>query len=187
MKFLNRRYSVPALVALLITGAVCYAVGLESGSAVVDYVIDGDTVAVTYNGKKEHLRLVGVDTPETNVKVLADRGKSPSEIKRIIPMGTKAKDFVRSILHKGDILRIEEDIETRDRYGRLLGYAWLQDGRMLNELIIAEGMGELFIVPPNVRYAKRLGMAESEAKAANKGLWAEARAPKIPDKTTRTP
>ena len=31
----------------------------------VDRVVDGDTIQVYLKGKKEHIRMIGVDTPET--------------------------------------------------------------------------------------------------------------------------
>ena len=46
-------------------------------------------------------------------------------------------------------------MQKRDRYSRLLGYVYLADGRMLNEVILRQGLAELFVIPPNLRYSRR--------------------------------
>ena len=46
-------------------------------------------------------------------------------------------------------------MQKRDCFSRLLGYVFLADGRMLNELILRHGMAELVLVPPNLRYSRR--------------------------------
>lgn len=40
-------------------------------------------------------------------------------------------------------VRIEFDVEKRDKDGRFLGYAYLKDGRMLNEEIVNAGYAKL--------------------------------------------
>ena len=45
-------------------------------------------------------------------------------------------------------------MQARDRYGRLLAYVWLPDGRMLNVEIMLEGYAQVLTVPPNVRYGR---------------------------------
>lgn len=46
---------------------------------------------------------------------------------------------MKSILQEGDTVSLEFDIQRRDRYGRLLAYIYLSDGRMLNDQIIESG------------------------------------------------
>ncbi len=66
-----RVVAVVALVALAAcdaTGAtqtttVSAPDGLET-NAVIDFVIDGDTVDVIINGSEERVRLIGIDTPK---------------------------------------------------------------------------------------------------------------------------
>ena len=49
------------------------------------------------------------------------------------------------------------DISERDRYGRLLRYTWLPDGRMVNEELLLSGLAQLETFPPDVKYvASRL-------------------------------
>jgi micrococcal nuclease len=62
-------------------------------------------------------------------------------------------------------------VERRDQYGRLLGYAYLSDGRMLNEEIVRAGYANLLTHPPNVKYQERFLMAYREARENGMGLW----------------
>ncbi len=83
--------------------------GLEP-NAVVEYVIDGDTVDVIIDGNEERIRLIGIDTPETKKR------DSPIEC-----FGPEATAFTELLLPVGTPVRIERDIVNRDDYGRLLG------------------------------------------------------------------
>jgi len=117
-------------------------------------VSDGDTFHVVWQGKKEKVRLIGVDAPEL----------SSSECYAI-----QATDFLtRLLLHK--TIGLEFDVQQRDKYGRLLAYVWLGD-EMVNEVLVREGYARAKEYPPNVRYAARFAQAEREAKATNRGLW----------------
>ena len=55
-------------------------------------VIDGDTVNITYEGKKTSVRLIGVDTPET---------VHPS--KPIEPYGKEAAAFLKNLLKEESV------------------------------------------------------------------------------------
>ena len=103
--------------------------------ATVVKVIDGDTLVLKMNGKEEKFRLIGIDCPEARVnpKAQKDSERSGEDLRKIIEMGQKATEFIKSLVRKGDRVRIEFDVQKRDQYGRLLGYVYLGDGRMLNE------------------------------------------------------
>ncbi len=146
-----------------------------NGLAVVSKIIDGDTLKVTYGGIKESVRLIGIDTPESRVNDRAKRQakRSRHDIRVIISQGKKAKNFVKALIKPGDIVRIEFDIQQRDRYKRLLGYVYLSDGRMLNEEIIKAGYANLLTIPPNVKYRDRFRKAYRYAVENKRGLWSD--------------
>lgn len=79
--------------------------------------------------------------------------------------------FVKTLVKPGDAVTIEFDIQTRDKYGRLLGYMYLSDGRMINEEIVKAGYGNVMTVPPNVKYQERFLKAYREARENKRGLW----------------
>ncbi len=123
-------------------------------------VVDGDTIQIMYNGKKERLRLIGIDTPES---VHSDETKNTEE-------GRIASEYVKSFL-EGKYVTLEFDVEERDQYDRLLAYVYL-DGEMVNKKIIRDGYASLETVPPNVKYVDEFTALLKEAKEAKRGLWA---------------
>src|SRR3954451_24306016 len=80
-----------------------------AANATIVRVIDGDTVDVTIGGRDEHVRLIGIDTPET---------KKPNT--PIQCYGPEASAFTEELLPPGTPVRVERDVEARDDYGRLL-------------------------------------------------------------------
>ncbi|MFA5005554.1 MAG: thermonuclease family protein, partial [Candidatus Omnitrophota bacterium] len=74
-------------------------------------------------------------------------------------------------LVEGKKVKLEFDIERRDRYGRLLAYAYLEDGTFVNAEIIRQGYASLMTYPPNVKYADMFLKLYQEARVNKRGLW----------------
>ena len=145
-------------------------------SCVVLRVYDGDTFKCRLNGGKEvKVRLIGVDTPESskNIKAYRDAERSKTDIEKIVQMGQAAKEFVKGILKKGTKVKLETDVQPTDKYGRILAYVYLPDGKMLNLLLIEEGYATVYTIPPNVKYAEKFKKAQETAMKKGKGLWSE--------------
>lgn len=121
-------------------------------------VVDGDTIEVTFNGQKEKVRLIGVDTPET---VHPAKGEEP--------YGREASNYTKSRL-AGQTVNLEFDVQEKDQYGRLLAYIWLGN-EMFNETLVREGYAQIATFPPNVKYVDRFRVAQEAARSQNKGLW----------------
>ncbi|PTX63187.1 micrococcal nuclease [Melghirimyces profundicolus] len=121
-------------------------------------VIDGDTLSVRMEGRIEKVRLIGVNTPETN------HPKIGAEV-----YGKEASRFTTKHLAGKDV-RLETDVEERDQYGRLLAYVWLGD-ELFNAMLLEEGMAQVMTVPPNVRYQEKFLRLQREAREKEKGLW----------------
>jgi micrococcal nuclease len=81
--------------------------------------------------------------------------------------------YMRTIAKEGDKVNIEFDIQKRDKYRRLPGYVYLENGRMLNEEIIKAGYASPMTIPPNVKYQDRFLKAYREAREARRGLFRE--------------
>jgi len=141
-------------LALLIAGC-----GNQQGYFVVSRVIDGDTFAIKINEKEKRVRLIGVDAPET---------KAPGRKQE--PYGALARDFTRRLLQNKKV-RLELDVQDKDRHGRILAYVYLPDGTFLNAKLIQEGYARMMTIPPNVRHARLFLQLEQEARAARRGLW----------------
>jgi endonuclease YncB( thermonuclease family) len=130
--------------------------------AEVQRVSDGDTFVATVRGRRERVRVIGVDTPES---VAPNR---PDE-----PFGEESSDFAKHHL-TGETVRLAGDAEPRDRYGRMLAYVWLPDGTFWNALLAAEGYAQQLTIPPNVTYASLFRRLVGEARSEHRGLWAAA-------------
>ena len=122
----------------------------------VKWVNDGDTIVLT-NGKR--IRYIGINSPEI------DHGKHKAQ-----PFGYAAKTFNKQMVLNRKI-RLDFDLEGKDRYGRLLAYIFLPDGIFLNERMLQKGYAFFLYRKPNLKYNQRLLKAQQEAMKARKGLW----------------
>ena len=128
---------------------------------VVTKVIDGDTFWVddgSPNGQK--IRLIGIDAPESR-----KTGR-----KEIQFFGGEAKAYLKSLL-EGNKVRLEFDAGRKDRYGRTLAYAYLEDGTFVNAELIKEGYAMALTIPPNVKFAEQFAKLQDQARQGKKGLW----------------
>ncbi|WP_053366617.1 thermonuclease family protein [Bacillus sp. FJAT-27245] len=123
--------------------------------------IDGDTVVISLKGKEETVRLLCVDTPETQHPRLG-----------VQPFGPEASDFAKTVLHKGKEIEVEPGINWgRDKYGRLLAYLYV-DGKMFNELLLEKGLARVaYVYPPNTKYVDRFYEIQDQAKKKAIGIW----------------
>ena len=142
----------------------------ESGTGLqgtVTWIYDGDTLKVDPHGK---VRLIGIDTPEReNSKrdsYLIKKGISAARQREIYQ---QAKTFnIKQI--KGQQVTLTLDDPERDRHGRLLAYLYLPDGRMLNRVLLEQGLAVVY-----KRFSFRMKedflTAETEAMKNKRGLW----------------
>lgn len=142
-------------------------------SATITRIVDGDTLKINYKGKEESVRLIGVDTPESkaNKKAKKDSARTGRDVETITAMGKASANFMRSLVKPGDVVRVEFDVQARDKYGRLLSYIYLPNGKMLNEEIVKAGYATIMTYPPNVKYQERFLKAYQEAREGKRGLW----------------
>jgi len=169
-----RRKNIARLLGALVLSLPVFLSACSAGlhdynDILVTRAIDGDTIELA---DRERVRLVGIDTPESryNAKLARDMKSSGQDAATIIAMGKKASDFTK-MLAEGKRVRLEFDIERRDRYGRLLAYVYLPDGRMLNAELLREGYAQVYTFPPNVKYIDKFLRIQREARENNKGLW----------------
>jgi micrococcal nuclease len=86
--------------------------------------------------------------------------------------GRRAKETLKELLPKGTELRLEYDVQKRDKYGRLLAYVYRTDNVMVNEEMVLRGYAHIMTVPPNVRYVDRFKRALAKSQKEKRGLWA---------------
>ncbi|MFP6636428.1 MAG: thermonuclease family protein, partial [Dehalococcoidia bacterium] len=67
---------------------------------------------------------------------------------------------------------LEKDVSETDGLDALLRYAWLEDGKTVNSILVAEGYAKAAILPPDTLYAEQILTLEEEARRKGSGLWA---------------
>lgn len=135
----------------------------EFTPAKVVRIVDGDTARMIVNGTEERVRFIGIDTPE--------RGK---------PYFDEATRYASAAMNDAEVW-LETDIDTRDRFGRLLAYVWLSQpessstvevrAKMFNAKALLDGFALLATFPPNVRYVDMFTGFQQEAREQQRGLW----------------
>lgn len=114
-------------------------------------VADGDTLTlVDANREKVKVRLGQIDAPES-----------------AMPYGGKAK---QALADKVFGKQVSIAVETKDRYGRVVGVVWLQ-GKEINLQLLEEGMAWWY---KDYSSDKRYQVAQEQARQAKKGLWEQA-------------
>lgn len=121
----------------------------------VTRVIDGDTIEIEGG---EHVRYIGIDTPET-----------VDPRKPVQCFGIEASKKNKELV-EGKTVRLEKDITDRDKYNRLLRYVWV-DSLFVNLELVKQGFATSYSYPPDVKFQKEFSAAEKEAREANRGLW----------------
>jgi micrococcal nuclease len=164
-----------ALIAALLAVAAAAAVLLwPSGrhvaphagagfAAVVVRPVDGDTLVARAGGRTFYVRLLGIDTPETH------RPGTPVECGG--PEASKAMD---ALAPPGAHIRLETDPtqDRVDRYGRLLAYVWLADGRLVETEQVESGWAATYVYAGRpVSLFPRLAAAARQARDAHRGVW----------------
>jgi micrococcal nuclease len=138
--------------------------------AVVERVVDGDTLVVTITSRTdgpaagsvalgEHrVRLIGIDTPES------------ADPRRPVECFGKEAAAAAAALLEGQRVRMVADVEESDRYDRLLRYVYL-GAEMANARLVVNGYATAYTYPPNVRHSDLFVQLEREARENDRGLW----------------
>jgi micrococcal nuclease len=141
----------------------------DAEAAIVDRVIDGDTVRVVAvpggsirEGGSIRIRLLNIDTPE-RARDGAPAGCGAAE----------ATARLEQLLGSGDLVWLVADREDRDRYDRPLRGLWTPNGTFVNEVLAEEGYAEVLLIEPNDRFHPRIEAAVERAQRAGRGIWGE--------------
>lgn len=122
-------------------------------------VVDGDTIVLNYGSKQEKLRLIGINTPEI---------RHPTKGQE--RFGREASAYSKKLLGNRDV-KVNFDVQKKDRYGRLLGYVYLEDGTFVNAHLVEQGYAQVMTISPNVKYADYFRQLQRKARSEKKGLW----------------
>lgn len=131
----------------------------EGRLATVTRVVDGDTIQVELDGDELRVRLLNIDAPEK------DGPYTEAEC-----LGQTSGDHLASLLPVGTEVRLVEDQETQDQYGRYLAGVYLDDV-LVNAQMAREGLAEPVLFEPNDRFYAEVVAAGEEARTAGRGLF----------------
>lgn len=129
----------------------------------VTSVIDGDTIEVDDAGKIEKVRLLGIDTPELH-----------DPRKPVQCFAAEASKKSQQLMDN-QVVQLESDPSQgdRDKYGRLLRYVYLPDGRQINQLLVEEGYAHEYTYQSQpYKYQQQYKTAQTEARESSRGFWA---------------
>ncbi len=130
-----------------------------TATAYVKKVFDGDTILAVIKGKKRKVRLLGIDTPEKDGPYTREE-----------PFGKEATRRAVRLVEEKTVTLVFGEKRKKDRFGRLLAYVLLPNGKSLNEILLNEGLAEVY---RNGKHPlkKRYRQIAKEAQKRCKGLW----------------
>lgn len=147
-----------ALVALAVITASCAPGDVSRETAVLEAVLDGDSLTVRIGGKTEQLRLLGINAPERD-ECWADEARA-------------------ALTHAVADAEIFIEGDERDQFGRRLGYL-SADGIDVASLLVNDGHA----IAMSSAHPRRDDYIDLEWRAftAERGLWArDACGPPLP-------
>jgi micrococcal nuclease len=140
-------------------------------------VLDGDTIDIDIpdvNHNHTRIRLWGIDAPETK-----------SRYSDVMYFGPEAVEFTEKLALGRQVTIYLQEHNTRGKYGRLLAYVQLPDGRFLNEVLVSWGFAYADWRFRHSLYQKYKQL-ESSARRQGKGLWEKVTREQQPEWRQRT-
>jgi endonuclease YncB( thermonuclease family) len=151
----RKKVSMSILLCLLLLNTGCYlsfSINHDAGELIsgkVVKVLDGDTYDLLLEDMTTvRVRMDGIDAPESGM-----------------PFSNKAKQYLGELC-KNQTVRISSD--NKDRYGRIVSFSYLEDGRELSREMLKAGYAWHY---KQYNKDRELAELEKEARAAKRGLW----------------
>lgn len=139
------------VILLLVLGLACPALGWK---AHVKSVHDGDSINVRGpENQVVNIRLYGIDAPESKQ-----------------PFGYQAKRRLSKLVARK---AVQIEPQDTDRYGRTVALVRLDDGTLVNEVLVAEGFVWVYEQYCRLDLCQNLRALEQRARQERRGLWAE--------------
>jgi len=157
---------LPAFIFILFASAAAFAASPDilrgGGSGAVATVIDADTIRL--KDSKADVRLVGIQGPKLP---LGRKGFATW------PLADEARAALEELL-KGHSVTLRLGATAQDRNGRILAHVVRQDGLWIQAEMLRQGWARVYTFADNRQLAAELFAAEGEARAAGRGIWADA-------------
>lgn len=128
----------------------------------VTRVVDGDTLKLRRQGREVTVRLMGINSPE-----------SVDPRRPVQCFGREASKAMKRLVEGQRLyFAFDPEQEHQDRSGRLLGYLWLEDGRLVNLAMIQGGYANQYTYDDAYLLRDLFRQAAREAERTGRGLWA---------------
>ena len=126
--------------------------------------VDGDTFYAYIDGEESTIRMIGIDTPETKYSTKAEDE----------PYAVTASEYTCKRLKEAESVVLEYDPKAKkaDKYGRVLGWIFVDDSLLQKELI-SKGYAKVEYVYDDYLYIDELYKAEDIAKENKFGIWSD--------------
>lgn len=151
--------STAALVAVTSLAGLALSAPAYAEVATIEKIIDGDTVDVSIDGRRERIRLLNVDTSELQAEGGAEC------------LAAEARDTLEELLPLGASVDLGYDVVRTDKYGRTLAAITTRDGTLVNAELAARGLGSPARYGDNERYYKQVQDAALRAKTNAAGFY----------------
>lgn len=127
----------------------------------LDECVDGDTAWFIIRGKREKVRFLGIDAPES---------VHPNGV--IEEYGIDASDYTCDMLKNAHYIYLEYDSNSDryDKYDRVLGWVFV-DNNNLSELLLSKGYAQVKYIYGDYKYVDRLCKVQEEAYHNHLGIW----------------
>jgi endonuclease YncB( thermonuclease family) len=139
----------------------------------VERVSDGDTLVVRgTDNEKFTVRFACIDAPEIPHSQKEKKSRRVRD-KNQFSWGIKAQTRVKELVSQGGD-RVKLDIIENDQYGRKVAEVRLQNGTLVQEVLLTEGLAKIYN-----NYIRKcpskdiLKQAESQAKQEKVGVWSD--------------
>ena len=130
-------------------------------------VVDGDTYYVNMDGQDVKVRLIGIDTPES----VAPQSYTDATGKENTEVGEYISEIMKDVIKEGDTLLLEFDVDMYDKYDRVLAYAYFDDGEMVQDFLLSNGLAQVMTIQPNVKYSDHFAEMQRVAVENGIGIW----------------
>ena len=140
----------------------------------VKSVEDGDTLVILSGTEQVRVQLAGIDAPEDvpNPKHQRDKERTGLD-QELLQLGQQATGYLKELVARGQV-RLEGDLQKKDRYGRVPMQVFTLDGASLNAEMVRGGYAtvlEQYPLPEDLK--QRWLELEQAAIAGGKGIWAQ--------------
>ncbi|MCU7933166.1 MAG: thermonuclease family protein [Candidatus Thiodiazotropha sp. (ex Codakia rugifera)] len=104
-------------------------------------VEDGDTLLIQFKNEVKRIQLAGIDAPENseNPKFKVDKQRTGLDYNSLMSLGIISAEYLRKQIAGGEHFKLHFQLDSLDRYGRIVGELYTEEGRSLNRQMVKDG------------------------------------------------